>query len=145
MVILSVNILLVCVYINLSSILSKIHTIFHIFVFILLVILEMRSVVSCHKYKSSFYGIKAKHDHEAKKGLSDYAHKNIFQVALGNSVSLSHKVHSDGTSNIIWPTGQHQFEGNSRIIQAVQGVTVYLELSMTVNANMSYVFHPCLL
>ena len=58
------------------------------------------------------------YDHEAKKKLSSYAHKKIFQVALGNSESLSHKVDTDGTSNIIWPTGQEKFVGNSRIIKA---------------------------
>ena len=79
---------------------------------------EVRSIVSCHKYKSSFYGMKAKHDHDAKRMLSTYAHTKLFQVALGNSASLSCKVDTDGTSNIVWPTGQQQFEGNSRIIPA---------------------------
>ena len=79
--------------------------------------IEASSIVSCHKYKSQFHGIKGRYDLEAKKNLSSYAHKHLFQVALGNSESLSHKLESDGITHIIWPTGKEQKAHNSHYIK----------------------------
>ena len=75
-----------------------------------------KSRVSFHLYKSKFFGSRAIDDKKCKEKLSTYAHKELFQVALENSESLSHKVNSDGVSHVVWPTGNIPQQDNSKTI-----------------------------
>ena len=104
---------------------------------------EVRSIVSCHKYKSSFYGMKAKHDHDAKRMLSTYAHTYFFRLHLATVQVYLARLIQMVRLILFGLLDNSSLKATVELYQPVQDVTVYLELSMTVNANMSYVFHPC--
>ena len=41
---------------------------------------EISSIVSCHKYKSQFYGIKAMYDHKTRKNCLPMVTKSYFRL-----------------------------------------------------------------